>query len=70
MELWSHKSYFVSIKLNGSPVFNGHSISTCIVHRYIDNGNEAMQRKRNETKRKVNERKRIVKKGSGATGKE
>lgn len=29
MELWSHKSYFVSIKLNGSPVFNGHSISTC-----------------------------------------
>lgn len=60
MELWSHKSYFVSIKLNGSPVFNGHSISTCIVvRRCIGNGNEAMQRKRDE-------RKRIVKKGSGA----
>lgn len=29
IELWSHKSYFVSMKLNGSPVFNGHSISTC-----------------------------------------
>lgn len=29
IELWSHKSYFVSIKLNGSPVFNGHNISTC-----------------------------------------